>query len=227
MRDSLRRGRRSPVDASGKVLARRRLRRRRLVVGGVGTALVLGLAGGGVALAVGGSSGSGYRTATAEPGTVAQTIDTTGTVASASRSDRSFSVAGTVATVDVAVGDTVTAGQVLATLDTASLQDAVDQAEQAVADAQQRLEDDIDSQTASTSTSSSGSSGTGTGSGASSGSTDAAGGTGTAGSTPDDGSTGTGGATTPGDATTPGTTTPGTTNPGTTAPDPAVTDAVA
>ncbi|MFF1530661.1 biotin/lipoyl-binding protein [Cellulomonas sp. NPDC058312] len=162
MRDALRRGRRSPAATAGKAPARRRVRRRRLVVGGVATALVLVLVGGGVALAVGGSTDAGYRTATAAPGTVAQTIDATGTVASASRSDRAFSVAGTVAAVDVAVGDTVTAGQVLATLDTTALAEAVDEAEQAVADAQQQLEDDIDSQTA-TSTSSSASAGTSTG----------------------------------------------------------------
>lgn len=163
MRDSLRRlarRRHRPAAPASPATARaaRRTRRRRLVVGGTAGALALLLAGGGVAFALGRSGGPGYRTATAELGTVEQTVDTTGTVASAGRADRSFSVAGTVGSVAVAVGDTVTAGQVLASLDPASLQDAVDEAEQAVADAQQRLEDDIASQISSSASSSSASS---------------------------------------------------------------------
>lgn len=132
---------------SPKAAARRRLRRRRLLVGGIAGTLALCLVGGGVALAVSRSGGSGYRTATAALGTVEQTIDATGTIASASRVDRAFSVAGTIGSVDVAVGDTVTAGQVLASLDPASVQDTVDQAERAVADAEQRLASAIASQT--------------------------------------------------------------------------------
>ncbi|NKY11157.1 biotin/lipoyl-binding protein, partial [Cellulomonas hominis] len=174
--------------------------RRRLVVGGTAGALALLLAGGGVAFALGRSGGPGYRTATAELGTVEQTVDTTGTVASAGRADRSFSVAGTVGSVAVAVGDTVAAGQVLASLDPASLQDAVDEAEQAVADAQQRLEDDIASQTStstsssSTSSSSSSSSSSSAG-GATTGAVTADTGTsgGTGGSSGSDGSGGSGG----------------------------------
>lgn len=153
---------------SPKAAARRRLRRRRLLVGGIAGTLALCLVGGGVALAVSRSGGSGYRTATAALGTVEQTIDTTGTIASTSRVDRAFSVAGTVGSVDVAVGDTVTAGQVLASLDPASVQDAVDQAERAVADAKQQLAAALASQTsssASTDTGSPGSSPTGTDSG--------------------------------------------------------------
>ncbi|MBU5421952.1 HlyD family efflux transporter periplasmic adaptor subunit [Cellulomonas hominis] len=189
MRDSLRRlarRRHRPAAPASPATARaaRRTRRRRLVVGGTAGALALLLAGGGVAFALGRSGGPGYRTATAELGTVEQTVDTTGTVASARRADRSFSVAGTVGSVAVAVGDTVAAGQVLASLDPASLQDAVDEAEQAVADAQQRLEDDIASQT-STSTSSSS-----TSSSSSSSSSSSAGGATTGAVTPDTGTSG-------------------------------------
>ncbi|GEL45638.1 hypothetical protein CHO01_07540 [Cellulomonas hominis] len=189
MRDSLRRlarRRLRPAAPASPATARaaRRTRRRRLVVGGTAGALALLLAGGGVAFALGRSGGPGYRTATAELGTVEQTVDTTGTVASAGRADRSFSVAGTVGSVAVAVGDTVAAGQVLASLDPASLQDAVDEAEQAVADAQQRLEDDIASQT-STSTSSSSAS-----SSSSSSSSSSAGGATTGAVTPDTGTSG-------------------------------------
>lgn len=205
MRDSLRRlahRRHRPAAPASPATARaaRRTRRRRLVVGGTAGALALLLAGGGVAFALGRSGGPGYRTATAELGTVEQTVDTTGTVASAGRADRSFSVAGTVGSVAVAVGDTVAAGQVLASLDPASLQDAVDEAEQAVADAQQRLEDDIASQTStstsssSTSSSSSSSSSSSAG-GATTGAVTADTGTsgGTGGSSGSDGSGGSGG----------------------------------
>ncbi|QZN85952.1 biotin/lipoyl-binding protein [Cellulomonas sp. C5510] len=170
--------------------SRRSRRHRRVVVGGIAGALALLLAGGGVAFALTRTSGPGYRTATAEPGTVDQTVDTTGTVAAATRSDRAFPVAGTVADVAVAVGDTVTAGQVLASLDPTSLEDAVTDAEQVLADAQQQLEDDIDSQTSS-SASSSGSTSGSTSAGASSG-------------TSSDGAAGAGGGAGAGDATTAG-----------------------
>ncbi|MET0433824.1 MAG: biotin/lipoyl-binding protein, partial [Cellulomonas sp.] len=225
MRDSLKRraGRRSTATPARtpQVLARRRAHRRRLLIGGVATVAALSLVGDGVALAVNGSTGSGYRTATAELGTLEQTIDATGTVASASRYDRAFSVAGTVGAVDVAVGDTVTAGQVLATLDTASLEDAVEEAEQAVADAQQQLEDDIDSQTSGSSTTSSttgtGSTGSGsTGTESPSGST--SGSSGGSGSTDGSDGGGSGGTTGAGGGTTEG---------GQTVVAPAVTQAVA
>ncbi|GHS89070.1 hypothetical protein AGMMS50218_14450 [Actinomycetota bacterium] len=143
---------------------RQRLRRRRrsLLAGGAAV-LVLCLVGGGVALAVGRSDGVRYRTAIASTGSVEQTVDATGTLSSATRFDRGFAVAGTVAAVDVGVGDTVSAGQVLASLDPTDLQDAVDAADSTLADARQRLQDDIDSQTTtSTATSSTGTSSTGT-----------------------------------------------------------------
>ena len=85
---------------------------------------------------------------------VEQVIDTVGTIASASRRDASFSVDGTVATVAVTVGQVVAAGDVLATLDTEALQDAVERAQADLADAQQQLSDDLDAQTSSSTTSS-------------------------------------------------------------------------
>ena len=118
-------------------------------------AVVLVAAGGGVALAVGGSDDGRYRTATAERAGVEQVIDTVGTIASASRRDASFSVDGTVATVAVTVGQVVAAGDVLATLDTEALQDAVEKAQADLADAQQQLSDDLDTQTSGSTSSSS------------------------------------------------------------------------
>jgi len=142
---------RTAVEPRPSVSARRRARRRRVVVLTAAGAVVLMAAGGGVALAVAGSGQDRYRTAEVTRGTVTQTIHATGTVSSATRRDLAFSVAGTVATVPVAVGDSVTAGQTVATLDTASLQDDVDTASSKLADAQQQLEDDLASQTSSSS----------------------------------------------------------------------------
>ncbi|QHT56740.1 HlyD family efflux transporter periplasmic adaptor subunit [Cellulomonas sp. H30R-01] len=131
--------------------ARRRARRRTVALATAGAVVLCGV-GGGVALALGGDGSGRYRTATAGTASVEQSVDAVGSVASATRRDASFSVAGTVATVDVAVGEQVTAGETLATLDAASLQDAVDDAEAALADAQDQLDTDLASQTSSAST---------------------------------------------------------------------------
>ncbi|WP_426593117.1 HlyD family efflux transporter periplasmic adaptor subunit [Cellulomonas sp. McL0617] len=125
---------------------------------GTAGAVVLVAAGGGVALAVTGDSGSRYRTVAAENASVEQIVDSVGTISSATRRDASFSVAGTVATVNASVGQVVTAGATLATLDTVALQDAVDKAQADLATAQQQLSDDLASQTASSSSSSASSS---------------------------------------------------------------------
>jgi multidrug efflux pump subunit AcrA (membrane-fusion protein) len=142
---------RAEQSAAGR-RAQRRRRTRWSVLAGV---LAGVLAVGGVAFAANRETGDPYRTATAGMAAVAQTVDAVGTVASASRADAAFSVAGTVATVDVAVGDVIEAGDVLATLDPTSLQEALDQAESTLADAEQQLEDDLESQTTTTSSSTS------------------------------------------------------------------------
>src|SRR6478735_1103077 len=144
--------------ARPSVALRRKARRRRIVALTAAGAVVLVAAGGGVALALGGTDDGRYRTATAEKANVEQIVDSVGTIASASRRDAAFSVDGTVATVDVSVGQVVAAGDVLATLDADALQDAVDKAEADLADAQQQLSDDLDSQTASSASASSASS---------------------------------------------------------------------
>ena len=96
-----------------------------------------------------------YRTAIVDTGDVTQTLTATGSIESASRYDVTFQVAGTVDEVNVAVGDTVEAGQELATLDESDLQDAVDAAEDALTEAQNTLADDLDAQANGSSTSSS------------------------------------------------------------------------
>ncbi len=83
-------------------------------------------------------------------GPLTETISAEGTVAAAQTDDLSFGASGTVTAVNVSAGDKVTAGQVLATLDSASLQSDVDQAQSNLADAQATLDDDQSSGASST-----------------------------------------------------------------------------
>jgi multidrug efflux pump subunit AcrA (membrane-fusion protein) len=75
-------------------------------------------------------------------GSMSETVSAEGTVAAADTDDLSFASSGTVTAVNVKAGDTVKAGQVLATIDSAELQAAVASAEADVADAQAKLSDD-------------------------------------------------------------------------------------
>ncbi len=77
-------------------------------------------------------------------GSMNETVSAEGTVAAAQTDDLSFSSSGTVTAVNVTAGDTVTAGQVLATIDSSELAAAVTSAESAVADAEAKLADDQD-----------------------------------------------------------------------------------
>jgi len=84
------------------------------------------------------------RIVEATSGTMAQIVSATGTIEAAATDDLSFTSAGTVTAVNVATGDEVTAGQVLATIDSAELAAAVTQAEASVADAAAALADSED-----------------------------------------------------------------------------------
>jgi multidrug efflux pump subunit AcrA (membrane-fusion protein) len=125
--------------------ARRRTRRRRRTVV-AGTAGVLVVAGAGTAWAMTGSGGPDYRLATVGRADVTQTVEADGTLAAHRRATVRFGAAGTVAAVDVAVGDHVRAGQRLASLDRAALQQAVTAARGTLAQARQRLADDEQAQ---------------------------------------------------------------------------------
>lgn len=129
-----------------KRASRRRLTRTRVIGFGVATAVLLA-AGAGTVFATTGSSAE-YRTAVAQLGSVSETLSVSGTIASATRRDLAFPVAGTVDSVAVEVGDTVAAGGVLATVGTDDLQDAVDAAAEKVAQAEETLASDLESQTA-------------------------------------------------------------------------------
>jgi multidrug efflux pump subunit AcrA (membrane-fusion protein) len=71
------------------------------------------------------TSANHYRTVTAAAGTVTQTIALSGIVHHVTQDSVSFPTSGMVTAVHVKAGDTVTAGQVLASIDTQPLQNAV------------------------------------------------------------------------------------------------------
>ncbi|GAA3572469.1 efflux RND transporter periplasmic adaptor subunit [Microlunatus spumicola] len=127
-------------------------RRRWLVVAVVALVLV----GGGGALAWGLTRGTSTpaateRTVTASRETVKETVGATGTVEPARRADLTFGASGTVTSVEVAVGDSVAKGDVLATLDDDDLQADLDAAQAELESARDDLttaEDDTTSTTA-------------------------------------------------------------------------------
>jgi macrolide-specific efflux system membrane fusion protein len=81
-------------------------------------------------------------TQTVATGTVRQSVSATGTLAPASEENLNFSVSGEVTKVAVSEGQHVKKGQTLATIDSASLQATVAQAESAVASDEARVDDD-------------------------------------------------------------------------------------
>jgi HlyD family secretion protein len=87
----------------------------------------------------------GVSTLTASLGTVRAAVSATGTVVPAAQQNVGFSVAGTLTEVDVKPGDRVTAGQTLAKIDTTTLQQALDQANNNLAQAQATLNSTLDS----------------------------------------------------------------------------------
>ena len=136
-----------PLDLEGDGGAPdgRRRKKRWLVVGvvvilvaGLATGLTLGLTGGSPATGLVVSS----EVVKVTTGTIKQTVATSGTLEPASEANLDFGVSGTVTAVDVKAGQTVTAGQVLATLGTTALQADVEAAEANLDAAQARLSSD-------------------------------------------------------------------------------------
>ncbi|MDF1489224.1 efflux RND transporter periplasmic adaptor subunit [Tessaracoccus caeni] len=87
------------------------------------------------------------QTITVSPTTLKSTVSATGTLEPAQRADLSFDASSTVTAVEVSVGDTVEEGDVIATIDDASLQAAVTSAKadlDAAEDALDELEEDDD-----------------------------------------------------------------------------------
>ena len=83
-----------------------------------------------------------YRTVIAGPATVSQTLSSSGTVHHVSQVSVTFPTAGLVVSVDAKAGDTVTAGQPLATIDNGPLKNAVLDAEAAWRASVAKLETD-------------------------------------------------------------------------------------
>src|SRR5215468_1395251 len=138
-------GSEATMAESARKSRRRRTRRRRMLAAGVGVAVV----GTGTAVALAATSGNGpnLRVATVGLGSVDQTVESSGTVSSSLKLTPSFPTSGTVASVNVQVGQRVRKGQVLAKLDTTSLQADVDSANSSLASARQQLEADETGQT--------------------------------------------------------------------------------
>ncbi|GAA2793422.1 biotin/lipoyl-binding protein [Kitasatospora sp. CM 4170] len=80
------------------------------------------------------------RTATVAKGTVLATVSGTGTLASPTDAAQDFTTGGKLTAIKVAVGDTVTKGQVLATVDTTAAQQQVDAAKAALTTANANLD---------------------------------------------------------------------------------------
>jgi multidrug efflux pump subunit AcrA (membrane-fusion protein) len=113
-----------------------------------------------VVLARSASSTTGrYRTAVVADHDVESVITGVGSIEPVSQATVAFPIGGTVASVDVVVGDTVTTGQTLATVDTADLVVALHQEQAALAGAELALVDALSGTSASSASSSSGSSG--------------------------------------------------------------------
>ena len=91
-------------------------------------AVVVAGAGVGWVTFAGADSGGRYRVATAAIGDVSQTVSVSGTVDRVNRADAAFATSGVLASLSVAVGTVVSAGQELGSLSLDALQAAVDRA---------------------------------------------------------------------------------------------------
>ena len=125
---------REQAQASDRSSARS-WRRHRRVFTAAAVIIVVVVAGVAAFLLVGRDDGSAAVTVrttkqlvTVARGSLTETISAEGTVAAAQTDDLSFGASGEVTAVNVSAGDTVVAGQVLATMDSASLQSDVDEA---------------------------------------------------------------------------------------------------
>jgi multidrug efflux pump subunit AcrA (membrane-fusion protein) len=134
-------------DSRAQHARRRKTRRRRAVAAAAGLAVV---AGGGTAATAAMTDGAPrWQLETVGLASVTQTVESSGTISAARKSTPSFAVSGTVKSVGVKVGQSVRKGQVLARLDTTSLQADVDSATSTLASAKQKLEADKTGQTSS------------------------------------------------------------------------------
>lgn len=118
---------------------RARSRRARALTVAAVAAVVLVTGGAVTAYATSRTTAPTYVAASVGSHPVVQTLQVTGTTEPSTAATVSFAVSGAVATVPVAMGDKVSTGQVLATLDTTSLKHTVASAAQQVANAELTL----------------------------------------------------------------------------------------
>jgi multidrug efflux pump subunit AcrA (membrane-fusion protein) len=137
--------------ADARVRARPGGGRGRTVIGALVVAVVL-LAGGAAAWSAESSGNSGYRMAKVVRASVAQSLAVVGTVEPVSDASAAFQVSGQVATITATVGEQVSAGQSLGTLDTASLSETVSSDQSTVDADEAKLSEDEASETAAAST---------------------------------------------------------------------------
>ena len=108
----------------------------------IGGAVALGLRASGSNAANNSAATTNEQLYTVQPTTMQQTVSATGTIEPAVTEDLSFTSAGTVTAVNVKAGQKVKKGAVLATIDSAALQSALQQANASYASAQAQLSDD-------------------------------------------------------------------------------------
>ncbi len=125
---------------------KRLLNKRRSIAAAV---VIVVLAGGGTGIwfatqssAAGPSITTTNQTESVTTGTITQTVSSTGTIEPASQANLSFAVSGSVTAVNVTVGQTVTAGQSLATIDPTSLTASATQAQATLSSDQSKLATD-------------------------------------------------------------------------------------
>jgi len=121
-------------------------RRHRAVIAAVAVVVLAGAGGLAYWLSSGSSPATGLvvttETVAVTTGTIQQTVASSGTIEPASQANLNFGVSGTVTAVNVKAGQTVTAGQVLATVDTTALSEDVSAAQAELASAEARLASD-------------------------------------------------------------------------------------
>jgi HlyD family secretion protein len=129
---------------------RRKPGRRRMAVVSV-VVVVAVLIGGATAWAVDSSGNSGYRLTNAVRASIGETVDLIGTIQPVNNADAAFQVAGQVTTVAATVGEVVTPGETLATLNPTSLTEAVSSAQSSLESDDAKLTQDRESEDTATS----------------------------------------------------------------------------
>ena len=102
-----------------------------------------------IVLSDGSSSAAGVQTATVEKGSITKTFSTTGVAVAQSTASLSFGQAGTVSAVNVALGQDVKQGDILAEIESDELESALTTAEVNLASAQAKLDELLGGATAS------------------------------------------------------------------------------